>query len=200
MFTGRPGQWPGHQMDNCMQEAEPISSEFQPTSIRELSCLGSLGAGNGSSVYRAVHVDTGHEVGAELALMRMAKNPSCSRGFCVKLELPSRWNIPTSCRSMIEESIRAGITSSSNSCQGVTCMISRNGRGPAQCVGGNQSDPAGGLRNGVVSASGLIHAISRHRRSFAQERRINMTDRGCPSRPNSDDERVTREGTTGRDG
>ncbi|MGO9809219.1 MAG: hypothetical protein ACLP53_00195 [Isosphaeraceae bacterium] len=31
--TGHPGQWPGPQTDNCMQEAEPISSE-----LSELQC------------------------------------------------------------------------------------------------------------------------------------------------------------------
>ena len=49
-------------MDACMQEAEPINSEFNQLQYGSYRVLNSVGAGGMSSVYRAVHVDTGHEV------------------------------------------------------------------------------------------------------------------------------------------
>ena len=68
-------------MDNCMQEAEPISSEFSELQYGSYRVLRPLGAGGMSSVYQAVHVDTGHEVALKVLPARMAKNPIVLQRF-----------------------------------------------------------------------------------------------------------------------
>jgi hypothetical protein len=67
-------------------------------------------------------VDTGHEVALKVLPARMAKNPIVLQRFLREARSAESLELPTSCRSSIEESIRAGITSSSSTCQGVTCM------------------------------------------------------------------------------
>src|SRR5271166_97394 len=61
-------------MDSCMQEAESISPEFSELQYGSYRVLQPLGAGGMSSVYRAVHVDTGHEVALKVLPAQMAKN------------------------------------------------------------------------------------------------------------------------------
>ena len=119
--------------------------------------MNSLGAG-GEAVYRAVHVDTGHEVTLKVLPARMAKNPIVFQRFpqgpqlCREsLEHP---NIP--CRSLIAESIRAGISSPSTACKDVTCMSTCR-CGPLSASEGIRviQQVAEGMR--YASASGLIH-------------------------------------------
>ena len=68
-------------MDDCMQEAEPISSELSELRYGSYRVLQPLGAGGMSSVYRAVHVETGHEVALKVLPARMAKNPIVLQRF-----------------------------------------------------------------------------------------------------------------------
>src|SRR3974377_2412636 len=61
-------------MDSCMQEAEPISSEFSELQCGSYRVLHPLGSGGMSSVYRAVHVETGHEVALKVLPANLARN------------------------------------------------------------------------------------------------------------------------------
>ena len=64
-----------------MQDTEPISSEFSEAQYGSYRVMQPLGAGGMSSVYRAVHVDSGHEVALKVLPERMAKNPIVLQRF-----------------------------------------------------------------------------------------------------------------------
>ena len=64
-----------------MQEAEPISSELSGLQYGSYRVLHPLGSGGMSSVYRAVHVETGHEVALKVLPSGLAKNPIVLQRF-----------------------------------------------------------------------------------------------------------------------
>src|SRR5271165_2067517 len=61
-------------MDGSMSEAEPISSELSGLQYGSYRVLHPLGSGGMSSVYRAVHVESGHEVALKVLPASLAKS------------------------------------------------------------------------------------------------------------------------------
>ena len=98
------------QMDGSMSEAEPISSELSGLQYGSYRVLHPLGSGGMSSVYRAIHEETGHEVALKVLPVGLAKNPIVLQRFLREARARSRSNILTLSRSTIVESIGAVIT------------------------------------------------------------------------------------------
>src|SRR5271166_1406617 len=68
-------------MDGYMSEAEPISSKLSGLQYGSYRVLHPLGSGGMSSVYRAVHEQTGHEVALKVLPASLAKNPIVLQRF-----------------------------------------------------------------------------------------------------------------------
>jgi serine/threonine-protein kinase len=64
-----------------MPEVEPISSELTMPQYGSYRVLHPLGSGGMSSVYRALHVETGHEVALKVLPVHLAKNPIVLQRF-----------------------------------------------------------------------------------------------------------------------
>ena len=180
-----------------MQEAEPISSEFSELQYGSYRVLRPLGAGGMSSVYRAVHVDTGHEVALKVLPARMAKNPIVLQRFLREARAAESLEHPTIV-SILDRGVDQGrhylVLEYVPGCDLHEHVQTR---GPLSASEGIRviRQVAEGL--GFASASGLIHRDikpSNILRSKSGE--IKLTDLGLALHTEFEDERVTREGMT----
>ena len=116
-----------------------------------------LGTGGMSSVFRAVHVETDHEVALKVLTRSLARNSTLLQRFCGRLAAPKRSSIRTSSRSTIEGSIRAGITWSWSTSRGGFSRLHPAARARsalAEAISVVKS-VAGGLR--YAAGRGVIH-------------------------------------------
>src|SRR3954447_17040993 len=64
-----------------MSDAEPTNSEKPDLVIGSYRLTAPLGSGGMSSVYRAVHIESGHEVAVKILPRSLAKNPAMLQRF-----------------------------------------------------------------------------------------------------------------------
>jgi serine/threonine-protein kinase len=180
-----------------MPEVEPISSEPKMPQYGSYRVLHPLGIGGMSSVYRAVHVDTGHEVALKVLPVHLARNPIVLQRFmrearsAESLEHPNIVSIydrgQDSGRHYLVLEYVGGIDLHGY-------IQTRGPLGVAEAVRVIRH-VAEGL--GYAARRGLVHRDikpSNILRSNAGE--IKITDLGLALQWEFEDERVTREGTT----
>ncbi len=180
-----------------MQEAEPISSEVSAARYGSYRVLHPLGAGGMSSVYRAVHVDTGHEVALKVLPARMAKNPIVLQRFLREArsaELLEHPNIVSIFDRGVDQGRHYLVL---EYVQGCDLHEYVQKRGPLSAGEGIRviRQVAEGLR--YASTMGLIHRdIKPSNILRSNSGAIKITDLGLALHTEFEDERVTREGTT----
>ena len=184
-------------MDVCMQEADPISTELSELRYGSYRVIHPLGSGGMSSVYRAIHVDTGHEVALKVLPSRMAKNPIVLQRFLREARSAESLEHPN-----IVPIFDRGIDSGRHYLvleyvAGCDLHEYVQLRGPLSAAEGTRviRQVAEGLR--FASARGLIHRDIKPSNILRSESgEIKITDLGLALQPELEDERVTREGTT----
>jgi eukaryotic-like serine/threonine-protein kinase len=184
-------------MDGDMLEAEPISSEQSELRYGSYRVLHPLGSGGMSSVYRAVHVDAGHEVALKVLPARMAKNPIVLQRFLREARSAESLEHPN-----IVSIYDRGVDQGRHYLvleyvQGSDLHEYVQMRGPLSAAEGIRviRQVAEGLQ--FASTRGLIHRdIKPSNILRGKGGEIKITDLGLALQAEFEDERVTREGTT----
>jgi serine/threonine protein kinase len=180
-----------------MPEAEPTSSEQSELRYGSYRVLHPLGSGGMSSVYRAVHVDAGHEVALKVLPARMAKNPIVLQRFLREARSAESLEHPN-----IVSIYDRGVDQGRHYLvleyvQGSDLHEYVQMRGPLSAAEGIRviRQVAEGLQ--FASTRGLIHRdIKPSNILRGKGGEIKITDLGLALQAEFEDERVTREGTT----
>ncbi len=180
-----------------MQDTEPISSEFSEAQYGSYRVMHPLGAGGMSSVYRAVHVDSGHEVALKVLPERMAKNPIVLQRFLREARTAESLEHPNIV-SIFDRGVDHGrnylVLEYVDGCDLHDYVQTRGPLSAAEAIGITRQ-VAEGLRFGA--AKGLIHRdIKPSNILRSKQGEIKITDLGLALQTEFEDERVTREGTT----
>ena len=150
-----------------------------------------------SSVFRAVHAETNHEVALKVLTRTLAKNSTLLQRFLREAAAPRRSSTRTSWRSTIEGSTRVGTTWCSSIVAGGDFHDYIQRRGPAQPGRGHHGGQERGGRAQICGESRLDPSRCQAFQYPADAgRRIKIIDLGLALQNEFEDERVTREGTT----
>jgi len=180
-----------------MSESKPAKADPYRFRLGSYGVLNSLGSGGMSSVYRAVHVDLGHEVALKVLPPQMAKNPTVLKRFIGEaknaeaLEHPNIVSIYDRGSDqgqyyLVLEYVRGG---------DLHDHVQRQGPMKPDEAAEVVRQVARGLRH--AASRGLIHRdIKPSNLLRTPEGRIKIADLGLALRAEDEDERVTREGTT----
>ena len=180
-----------------MSKAEPISSELSGLQYGSYRVLHPLGSGGMSSVYRAVHVESGHEVALKVLPAGLAKNPIVLQRFLREARSAGSLEHPNIV-SIYDRGIDRGrhyLVLEYVRGNDLHDYFQR--RGPLSVAEAIKViwQVAEGLR--YAAEHGLVHRDikpSNILRSDSGE--IKITDLGLALQSGFEDERVTREGTT----
>ncbi|QEH32795.1 Serine/threonine-protein kinase PrkC [Aquisphaera giovannonii] len=180
-----------------MSQSDPPSTELTRHQYGSYRVLHPLGSGGMSSVYRAVHEDTGHEVALKVLPPGLARNPIALQRFLREARSAERLEHPNVV-SIYDRGVDRGrnyIVLEYVEGGDLHGYVQVNGPlvvGEAVHI---IRDVADGL--GYASRLGLVHRDvkpSNILRSSSGE--IKITDLGLALQSDLEDERVTREGTT----
>ncbi len=180
-----------------MQQSIPEPPEFSDTQYGSYRVLHPLGAGGMSSVYRAVHVDSGHEVALKVLPSRMARNPIVLQRFLREARIAESLEHPNIV-SIYDRGVDQGrhylVLEYVEGCDLHEYVQMRGPLSAAEAVQVIRQ-VAEGLR--FAADRGLVHRDikpSNILRSKTGE--IKITDLGLALHLDFEDQRVTREGTT----
>ncbi len=180
-----------------MQEVESVHSEFSEPQYGSYRVLQPLGVGGMSSVYRAVHVESGHEVALKVLPERMAKNPIVLQRFFREARSAASLEHPNIV-SIFDQGIDQGrYYLVLEYVQGSDLHEYVQMHGPVSVAEGLRviREVAEGLR--FASARGLIHRDIKPSNILRSEKgELKITDLGLALNAEIEDQRVTREGTT----
>ncbi|HWD24029.1 MAG TPA: serine/threonine-protein kinase, partial [Acidimicrobiales bacterium] len=180
-----------------MPEGEPTNTAKPLPSIGSYRLLQSLGSGGMSSVFRAVHIETGHEVAVKVLPRALAKNATLLQRFlreaksAESLEHPNIVSIydrgvDQGRNYLVLEYVEGGDLHDRVKAQGPL--------GIAEAVG-VVTAVARGLQ--FAAGRGLIHRdIKPANILMTPDGKVKIIDLGLALQAEDEDERVTREGTT----
>src|SRR4051812_30124421 len=183
--------------DRCPMADDALNTESPDLKIGSYRLLQPLGAGGMSSVYRAVHVETGHEVAVKILPRSLAKNPTLLQRFLREaksaeaLEHPNivaiyDHGVDNGQYYLVLEYVAGG---------DLHDWVRQTGPMPVGDAIAVIRSVAEGLR--FAAGQGLIHRdIKPANLLRAPNGTIKIADLGLALQAEDEDERVTREGTT----
>ena len=184
-------------MSENPQPDEQGRKPAQPVQIGSYRLLQPLGAGGMSSVYRAVHDESGHEVALKILPRRLAKNPAMLQRFLREARNAESLQHPNIVQIYDRGSEGGLYYLALEYIQGgdLNDKVRRDGPLPIAQALALIQDVCQGLS--YAATRGVIHRdIKPANLLLGSDGHVKVTDLGLALQEEDDDERVTRDGTT----